>query len=175
MCNDNDFFFKSQSSRYFYYLSNTGVRVIMLPNNFFYSNLVQIPRLFLATFNVAVFPFVEETCCKFFSTKGQSAKCKEQRYNEQGCPYQHEEIHGPGSRVKALWWYRYDHIMNMSKKKSASKYKSKSYYWLQIYTVHNLNLMHHISKLYLVYKWVKQRYNLLDWLFLINLGKPDQL
>lgn len=83
-----------------------------------------------------------------------------------------EKFMAPGSRVKALWWYRYDHIMKMSKKKSASKYKSKSYYWLQIYTVHNLNLMHHISILYL-YKWVKQRYNLLDWLFLINLGKPN--
>lgn len=83
-----------------------------------------------------------------------------------------EKFMAPGSRVKALWLYRYDHIMKMSKKKSASIYKSKSYYWLQIYTVHNLNLMHHISILYL-YKWVKQRYNLLDWLFLINLGKPN--
>lgn len=98
MCNDNVFFHKSQPRRFFFTVCQIQVFVLSCYLIIFYSKLVHIPKLFLATFNVAFSAFVEETCCKFFSTKGHSAECKEQSYNEQGCPYQNWEIHGP--RVK---------------------------------------------------------------------------
>lgn len=91
-------FFFSPSQEDFFTVCQIQVFVLSCYLIIFYSKLVHIPKLFLATFNVAFFAFVEETCCNFFSTKGHSAECKEQSYNEQGCPYQNLEIHGP--RVK---------------------------------------------------------------------------